>query len=194
MSNKNIEVTEEQAQKIIESRTKQSKDRETYSTKDLGTFYYYDKNRDIWVGIDNSTGEAWVEEFQTRELCFAWLDNEFEISDSLDKDFSLDQIRKRKSKGYTNVKRSSKKYIVLLSGENIRDAQIYQGDKKDINDSEEWYDVNLNEISLGVYETCDIDYDVNYLLKGIAETGNYPLEDLSALPLYSDVPIKYKNK
>lgn len=190
MSCKNMEVTEEQAKAIVEGHFKNQKNRETYSTKDLGTFYYYDKDRDVWIGIDNSTGNAWVEEFQTRELCFAWLDNEFEISDSLDKDFSLDQIRKRKAKGFTNVKRSSNKYIVLLSGENIRDAQIYQGDKKDINDSEEWYDIDINAISLGVYETSDMDY----LLEGIAETGNYPLEDLMALPLCSDVPIKHENK
>lgn len=28
-----------------------------------------------WVGIDNRTGDAWTEDFPTREMCLAWLAN-----------------------------------------------------------------------------------------------------------------------
>ena len=37
----------------------------------VGLFYYRDKN--IVVGVDNSTGEAWTEEFSSVKKCLAWL-------------------------------------------------------------------------------------------------------------------------
>lgn len=54
-----LEVTREEASSIIETR------------KPLGLFYLEDG--DIIVGIDNSTGDAWVEEFSSFELCENWL-------------------------------------------------------------------------------------------------------------------------
>jgi hypothetical protein len=39
--------------------------------KPLGLFYH--KAGKIFVGCDNRTGEAWVEEFKSRRACIAWL-------------------------------------------------------------------------------------------------------------------------
>ena len=38
-----------------------------------GLFYHKDGSN--WVGIDNSSGDANVEEFDTKEACLFWLDN-----------------------------------------------------------------------------------------------------------------------
>lgn len=53
------EVTQAEAHTIIQSR------------EPRGLFYYRDYNR--WVGIDNTTGKAWGEEFIDLEQCLAWL-------------------------------------------------------------------------------------------------------------------------
>ncbi len=37
----------------------------------IGRFYH--KDGDIYVGVDNSTGDAWTEDFTTLEDCLAWL-------------------------------------------------------------------------------------------------------------------------
>jgi hypothetical protein len=60
-------VTADEAEKIIETR------------KPEGLFYFIDRNDpsywdQVYIGIDNSTGEAWVEEFETEEECIHWLD------------------------------------------------------------------------------------------------------------------------
>ena len=36
-----------------------------------GKFYYQDG--ELWVGIDNSTGHAWTEEFDSVDQCKRWL-------------------------------------------------------------------------------------------------------------------------
>lgn len=46
----------------------------------LGTFYYQTEDN-MWVAIDNRTGDAWTEEFTTKEQCLAWLNDEFEMSE-----------------------------------------------------------------------------------------------------------------
>lgn len=63
-----IEVTNEQAQMIIT----------TY--KPEGKFYTVefvedgmDTVQELWVGIDNSDGNSWTEEFLTKEACMDWL-------------------------------------------------------------------------------------------------------------------------
>lgn len=53
-------VTKEEASNIID----------TY--KPLGKFYRKENNN-LYIGIDNSTGEAWTEEFKTKEELFNWL-------------------------------------------------------------------------------------------------------------------------
>ena len=37
----------------------------------IGRFYH--KDGDFYVGVDNSTGDAWTEDFTTLEDCLAWL-------------------------------------------------------------------------------------------------------------------------
>lgn len=54
-----LEVTRDEANSIIETR------------EPRGLFYLEDG--DCIVGIDNSTGDAWVEEFPNFELCENWL-------------------------------------------------------------------------------------------------------------------------
>lgn len=44
--------------------------------KPLGRFFLLDN--DLYVGIDNSSGDAWVEEFETKEKCLSWLRGENE--------------------------------------------------------------------------------------------------------------------
>lgn len=39
----------------------------------LGLFYVHDG--DVFVGVDNSTGHAWTEEFACLHQCKAWLRN-----------------------------------------------------------------------------------------------------------------------
>lgn len=62
MSDEIIEVTKEKADSIIDTR------------KPEGLFYI--KDDEAYVGIDNSGGNAFVEEFKTKEKCFAWLKQE----------------------------------------------------------------------------------------------------------------------
>lgn len=54
-----IELTSEQASEVIETRTPPG--------------LFYTKEGELFVGIDNSTGDAWTEEFMTKESCFKWL-------------------------------------------------------------------------------------------------------------------------
>lgn len=54
-------VTNKQALEIIDKRIP------------IGLFYL--KEEDSYVGIDNSTGHAWVEEFESKDQCINWLEN-----------------------------------------------------------------------------------------------------------------------
>lgn len=53
------EITQAQAIEIIETR------------QPLGMFYH--KEDGIYVGIDNTDGQAWTEEFPTIDECISWL-------------------------------------------------------------------------------------------------------------------------
>lgn len=73
-------ITADEAIKIIDTR------------KPLGRFYTVeecinaDGIKDVWYsGIDNSTGDAWAEDFKTRKECIAWLEGE-EIEEKLSKE------------------------------------------------------------------------------------------------------------
>ena len=35
---------------------------------------FWQKDGDLYIGIDNTTGDAWVEEFTAIEYCLAWLE------------------------------------------------------------------------------------------------------------------------
>lgn len=43
------------------------------SREPRGRFYAYDKDTGMYIGVDNSTGNAWVGEFGTKEYCLFWL-------------------------------------------------------------------------------------------------------------------------
>lgn len=60
------EVTERTARMIIKYR------------RPLGLFFTLDNKTGDYVGIDNLTGHAWVEEFTDKEDCFKWLKEEEE--------------------------------------------------------------------------------------------------------------------
>lgn len=52
-------VTKEEADNIIETR------------EPLGLFWLEDEG--VFVGIDNSSGEVWTEDFKTKRKCHYWL-------------------------------------------------------------------------------------------------------------------------
>lgn len=39
----------------------------------LGLFWRHDTDTGLYIGIDNSTGDAWTEEFETKEAMLRWL-------------------------------------------------------------------------------------------------------------------------
>ena len=43
-----------------------------------GLFLYKDEGAQVYIGIDNSTGECWVDEKATEKECIAWLMDEEE--------------------------------------------------------------------------------------------------------------------
>lgn len=51
--------------------------------KPLGIFYTTEPNG-TFTGIDNSTGEAWTEEFKDLNVCKKWLNGEIELGDEDD--------------------------------------------------------------------------------------------------------------
>lgn len=44
-----------------------------------GKFYFH--NGKVWIGVDNSTGDLWVEEFITEKGCVAWLEGDYAADD-----------------------------------------------------------------------------------------------------------------
>lgn len=55
------EITSDQASLVIDTR------------EPFGLFYLLDD--DVYIGIDNSTGDAWTEEFSNLRQCKEWLRN-----------------------------------------------------------------------------------------------------------------------
>ncbi len=74
-------INREEASKIIETR------------KPLGLFYEVDG--DLHVGIDNSTSDAWVEEFETKEECLDWLRGNTEGTSEEKEDYLTELQRKQ---------------------------------------------------------------------------------------------------
>lgn len=46
-----------------------------------GKYYLIRGNK--YIGVDNSTGDCWVEEFDTLDECIDWLDRKFEVQDEI---------------------------------------------------------------------------------------------------------------
>lgn len=61
-------LTKEQAHNILNTGF------DTGKYKPIGRFY--SKEGDLYIGIDNSTGNAWTEEFKTKRSCLKWLNGE----------------------------------------------------------------------------------------------------------------------
>lgn len=76
-------VTSEEASKIIETR------------KPLGKFYEVDFEAEeiIYIGIDNTTGDAWVEEFQDIEECICWLNQKEYYGDINEKEICKQALK-----------------------------------------------------------------------------------------------------
>lgn len=76
-----IKISKEKAHKIINNR------------EPLGLFYFLEN--DVFVGIDNSTGDSFVEEFKDKETCLAWLTDK-SISYFTEEDFgkSLNELER----------------------------------------------------------------------------------------------------
>lgn len=56
----------------------------------MGLFYVYENG--VYVGIDNSTGHAWVEEFTDLHQCKAWLRNPSMPSPSMEEETDMIRI------------------------------------------------------------------------------------------------------
>lgn len=61
-------LTREQSAELLDSGF------ETGKYKPIGLFYT--KDGKLYVGIDNTDGHAWTEEFKTKKSCFKWLKGE----------------------------------------------------------------------------------------------------------------------
>ena len=77
------QVTREEASRIIET------------SKPRGLFYEIDGN--VYVGIDNIDGHAWVEEFKTKEECLNWLRGDREGT-SEEKEEYLTELQRKQLK------------------------------------------------------------------------------------------------
>ena len=62
------QVTAEVINKVIDSVTAQGKYGAPYEL-----MYFYDEKDNKYIGCDNTTGDAWVEDFDTYEECVNWL-------------------------------------------------------------------------------------------------------------------------
>lgn len=65
-------ITETELRKMLKSETKKG-----YVPR--GLFYLEDYNsagNKVFVGVDNSTGDAWIEDFTSLEVCKEWLNRE----------------------------------------------------------------------------------------------------------------------
>lgn len=68
------EISEKEMSKIINNRLP------------LGLFYCWESENKIFVGCDNSKGDAYTEEFYVKERCIEWLKNEIEIPYHIDEE------------------------------------------------------------------------------------------------------------
>ncbi len=68
-------ISQEEADRIIDNRE---------FPENRGKFYLQDE--DVWVAIDNESGDAWTEEFSTKEKAIKWLNNKDLTPEDLDED------------------------------------------------------------------------------------------------------------
>lgn len=58
-------IDQESARRILGSREEDGR------YEPIGRYYLQEDGK--WVGVDNSTGDAWTEEFPTKRKCLKWL-------------------------------------------------------------------------------------------------------------------------
>jgi len=108
MKNNIVEVIRSQARDIIEAR------------KPIGSFY--EVGIDKYIGIDNNSGDAYVEEFDYKEDCFRWLNGE-ELDDILITDDDTNEIKIEKLKKFYNSRKMTrdeiKNYLLLTLDDKI---------------------------------------------------------------------------
>lgn len=77
------EISKEKYEEILSSKSYIG-----YAPKGL----FYLRDGPIFIGVDNSTGEMWTEEFRKLETCVSWLNRDFEVS-SLKRDTNEDMMQ-----------------------------------------------------------------------------------------------------
>lgn len=43
--------------------------------------YFLSQSGSLWVAVDNSTGDAWTEDFDSKRHAICWLRGDFEVGD-----------------------------------------------------------------------------------------------------------------
>lgn len=129
-----IKIGRNQANEIIETR------------KPLGAFYFEEGGK--FIGIDNTEGESFVEEFKDKESCIAWLsDTNIIYHTQFDYGKSLQEIRESQETD------NRKRYEVVIKEELVTSKVIRANSKeeaiqkaKDLYENEEitldWSDFN----------------------------------------------------
>jgi hypothetical protein len=117
--NTTIEVSRDEAKKIIEKREQR------------GLFYLRDKDEkgDLFIGIDNSIGEAYVEEFRGLDSCIEWLDGGGVVLESTtDKVDTMWEFKKAIERlGYDMELKRTADFNIKRSGEEILLMDNWEG-------------------------------------------------------------------
>lgn len=138
---KPLEITEQTAKRIIESRYP------------IGIFYFKDK--DIFIGIDNSNGDSFVEEFKDLDTCLAWLNYDF-IEYHTVEDFgkSLEQLKQESEQEHNNPNT----YEVVITERLVTSVSINANSKDEaIEQAKELY--NNEEIVLEYDDFSDVEFE-----------------------------------
>lgn len=124
MNNNNLDIykdikqiTREQARIVISKG-----DCSDFQTDTRRYYYTYCTEGVIkYVGLDYFNSEGYVEEFPTKELCFSWLNGEFEMSEY------LENIKEDNENLYTvNVKETQSGFIEIYAGNEDEAYEIAQ--------------------------------------------------------------------
>ena len=119
---------------------------ETGRYEPLGLFYW--READLWVGIDNSTGHAWTEEFGTQAKCLDWLKGEktmFTLDEAVSRIYELSaeahmniarNLKERRTwcekhlKNYQTIKRAFEKVLDIRYAERLEVYRYYHGEEE----------------------------------------------------------------
>lgn len=137
---KPLEISEQTAKGIIENRSP------------LGVFYF--KSKGVFVGIDNSNGDSFVEEFKDLETCLAWLNYDFiEYHSCEDFGKPLNQLKQESEEEYNNPN----SYEVVITENLVTSVNINATSKDEaIRKAKELYD--NEEIVLAYDDFSDVEF------------------------------------